>query len=91
MTEEILIAIKQSVKEGINGQLVAVHQQIASNEEKRIADHLEVKREIKELGEKIAPFDKTRTWFTQLVNGLKYIGVPTAALYGLAKLFNIIK
>ncbi len=88
MSEDILSQIKLAVKEGINGQLIAVHQQIASNEEKRIADHKQVTEQIKILSDKVAPFDTTRTWVKQLINGLKYLGVPAAALYGIIHLIN---
>lgn len=88
MSEDILHQIKIAVKDGINGQLVAIHQQISSNEDKRISDHKEVTEQIKVLSEKIAPFDTGRTWLKQLINGLKYIGVPAAALYGIFKLLN---
>ena len=66
---DIVTAVAETVDVKINGKLITIEQ---SNT--KIKEHLS-KQDVtlKELGEKIQPFDETKKWFNGLIKSLAYL------------------
>lgn len=94
MSEELRIEIRTAVKEGINGQLVAIHNEIRTNQDeaRQLICDLSDKNDQQniELRAMIAPWETGRNWIAQLFKGIVYIGLPAGAAVGIYKFLHLI-
>lgn len=89
MNQETLLAIESSVKKGINGQLVGIHQEIVDNQKAQVLAHTELRNQIKNLSDKIQPWDTGRNWIKQLMRGIIYLGAPAGGAFAIYKFVKI--
>lgn len=83
LADSLPIAVQTAVDVAVNGK-----QQRFREEVKR--DNDTIMDMIGRLDKKIAPFDAGKTWITQLIKGVAYIGVPSGSIYAIYKIVRLV-
>lgn len=83
LAESLPIAVQSAVDIAVNGKMQAFRTEVKKDND-AILEKMDV------LSDQIAPFEAGKTWISQLIRGVAYIGVPAGSVYAIYKIVRLL-